>query len=80
MMEQTVSDGVVGGRKGTHKGVGAHPPRDATGSLLLSPGPPSPRWSHLPLVPPSPPSFHSLPWFSLVPLIPLVSLVPPSPF
>ena len=48
--------GVVGGTKSTHKAVGAHSPRDATGSLLLPPGPPSPRWSLLPLVPPSPPS------------------------
>ena len=50
-MEQTVSDGVVGGTKSTHKGVGAHSPRDATGSLLLFPSPPSHRWSPLPLVP-----------------------------
>ena len=51
-MEQTVSDGMVEGTKSTHKAVGAHSPRDATGSLLLPPGPPSPRWSLLPLVPP----------------------------
>ena len=51
-MEQTVSDGVVGGTKSTHKGVGAHSPRDATGSLLLFPSPPSHRWSPVPLVPP----------------------------
>ena len=31
-MEQRVSDGVVGRTKSTHKGVGAHPPRDATGT------------------------------------------------
>ena len=34
-MEQTVSDGVMEGRKSTHKVVGAHSPRDATKSLLL---------------------------------------------
>ena len=78
-MEQTVSDGVVGGNK-KHT--------QSCGCLLtqrcneVTPTPPL-----VPVVPaghsyPSPPRFHSLPWFSRVPLIPqipLVSLVPSSP-
>ena len=71
-MEQTVSNGVVGGTKSTHKAVGAHSPRDATGSLLLPPDPPSPRWSLLPLVRSGPPSLR----WSLQPLVPSD---PPSP-
>ena len=31
-MEQRVSEEVMGGTKSTHKGVGAHPHRDATGT------------------------------------------------
>ena len=61
MMEQTVSDGVVEGRKSTHKNVGAHSPRDATGSLLVFSVCRSPRWSLLPLVP-LVPAGHSYPW------------------
>ena len=61
-MEQTVSDGVVGGTKSTHIGVGVHPPRDATRSLLLPPAP------LVPLVP-------LVPLALLVPLVPLVPLV-----
>ena len=59
-------------------------PEMQRGHSYSPPGPPSPRWSLLPLVPPGPPS----PRWSLLPLVPpgppnprwsLLPLVPPGP-